>query len=83
MKLSQPHLRTYFATGVIGCKCEKCGWSTKTSYVPGETAYETATRVFGNHVCATKPAGPVAASADPTIPLAKQPTAIPPSGEGL
>ena len=82
MRQGQPHLRTYFATGVIGCKCEKCGWSAKTSYVPGETAHETATRVFGTHVCAPRATG-IEVAKDSTLPLAKQTAAVPPGGEGL
>jgi hypothetical protein len=51
MKQTESRLRIYFATGVIGAKCERCGWGAKTSYVPGETAHQTANRVFGGHVC--------------------------------
>lgn len=47
----EPKLRIYMATGVIGCKCETCGWGAKTGYVNGETAHQTAHRVFGEHVC--------------------------------
>lgn len=47
----EPKLRIYMATGVIGCKCETCGWGAKTDYVGGETAHQTARRVFGEHVC--------------------------------
>jgi hypothetical protein len=47
----EPKLRIYMATGVIGCKCETCGWGSKTDYVGGETAHQTARRVFGDHVC--------------------------------
>jgi hypothetical protein len=51
MKQGEPRVRFYFATGVIGAKCEACGWGAKTGYVPGETAHQTAARLFGNHVC--------------------------------
>ena len=81
MKQGQPHLRIYFATGVIGCKCEACGWSAKTSYVPGETAHQTASREFSNHVC-PRAAAPVEAAKDSTINLTKQ-IAARAGGEGL
>ena len=83
MKQGQPHLRIYFATGVIGAKCEKCGWSAKTGYVPGETAHQTATREFGSHVCAKRPAGPIEVATESTLPLAKPQPGIPSGGEGL
>ena len=71
MQVREPKLRIYMATGVIGCKCEACGWTAKTSYVSGETAHQTATREFGNHIC-PRPAVQTEGTKDSTLTLAKQ-----------
>ncbi len=51
MKDGAPNLRFFSMTGVIGCKCQTCGWSATTPYVRGETADQTVRREFSGHSC--------------------------------
>lgn len=51
MQERKPKLRIYTMTGLIGCKCDTCGWAATTPYVNGERTDQTVQRVFRIHVC--------------------------------